>query len=358
MHHELEFWWELALLVVITLLGHWIEMRSLAQTTSALDSLAALLPDEAERVEGETAVTVSPAELRVDDLVIVRPGGSVPADGMIVDGRAAMDESMITGESHPATRSEGDAVTAGTVATDSGLRVRVTAIGDDTTLAGINRLVADAQNSSSRAQRIADRAAGWLFWFALAAAVITAIVWMLVGDPDAAVMRTITVLVIACPHALGLAIPLVVSIATERAARGGVLVKDRLALETMRQVDAVLFDKTGTLTKGEPVVTGVAPVGDVDEHALLALAAATEADSEPPSPKRSSPRRATEASALHPPPGSLLHRRLASPPPWPATRFRSVGPGFWKKPGSPRSVQPMPGGPTVPSFCMSFVTES
>lgn len=282
LHHELEFWWELALLVVIMLLGHWIEMRSLAQTTSALDSLAALLPDEAERVEGETAVTVSPAELRVDDLVIVRPGGSVPADGMIVDGRAAMDESMITGKSHPATRSEGDAVTAGTVATDSGLRVRVTAIGDDTTLAGINRLVADAQNSSSRAQRIADRAAGWLFWFALAAAVITAIVWMLVGDPDAAVMRTITVLVIACPHALGLAIPLVVSIATERAARGGVLVKDRLALETMRQVDAVLFDKTGTLTKGEPVVTGVAPVGDVDEHALLALAAAAEADSEHP----------------------------------------------------------------------------
>lgn len=282
LHHELEFWWELALLVVIMLLGHWIEMRSLAQTTSALDSLAALLPDEAERVEGETAVTASPAELRVDDLVIVRPGGSVPADGMIVDGRAAMDESMITGESHPATRSEGDAVTAGTVATDSGLRVRVTAIGDDTTLAGINRLVADAQNSSSRAQRIADRAAGWLFWFALAAAVITAIVWMLVGDPDAAVMRTITVLVIACPHALGLAIPLVVSIATERAARGGVLVKDRLALETMRQVDAVLFDKTGTLTKGEPVVTGVAPVGDVDEHALLALAAAAEADSEHP----------------------------------------------------------------------------
>lgn len=282
LHHELEFWWELALLVVIMLLGHWIEMRSLAQTTSALDSLAALLPDEAERVEGETAVTVSPAELRVDDLVIVRPGGSVPADGMIVDGRAAMDESMITGESLPATRSEGDAVTAGTVATDSGLRVRVTAIGDDTTLAGINRLVADAQNSSSRAQRIADRAAGWLFWFALAAAVSTAIVWMLVGDPDAAVMRTITVLVIACPHALGLAIPLVVSIATERAARGGVLVKDRFALETMRQVDAVLFDKTGTLTKGEPVVTGVAPVGDVDEHALLALAAAAEADSEHP----------------------------------------------------------------------------
>src|SRR5690606_30721598 len=191
-------------------------------------------------------------------------------------------ESMVTGESRPASRGEGDTVTAGTVATDSGLRVKITAAGDDTTLAGINRLVAEAQGSSSRAQRIADRAAGMLFWFALGAAVITALVWTLLGEPDAAVMRTITVLVIACPHALGLAIPLVVSIATERAARGGVLVKDRLALETMRQVDAVLFDKTGTLTRGEPVVTGIEPAGDIDADTVLALAAAAEADSEHP----------------------------------------------------------------------------
>ena len=247
-HHELEFWWELALLIVIMLLGHWIEMRSLAQTTSALDSLAALLPDEAERIEGDDVVKVDPAELRVGDVVIVRPGGSVPADGTIVDGRADMDESMITGESHPVARGEGENVTAGTVATDSGLRVEITATGDDTALAGINRLVAEAQGSSSRAQRIADRAAALLFWFALGAALITAVVWTLFGLPDDAVVRTITVLVIACPHALGLAIPLVVSIATERAARGGVLIKDRLALESMRQVDAVLFDKTGTLT--------------------------------------------------------------------------------------------------------------
>lgn len=282
LHHELEFWWELALLVVIMLLGHWIEMRSLAQTTSALDSLAALLPDEAERVEGADIVTVDPAELRVGDIVIVRPGGSVPADGVIVDGRADIDESMVTGESRPVARGEGDPVTAGTVATDSGLRVRVTATGDDTALAGINRLVAEAQSSSSRAQRIADRAAGLLFWFALGAAIITTIVWSLVGDPDAAVMRTITVLVIACPHALGLAIPLVVSIATERAARGGVLVKDRLALESMRLVDAVLFDKTGTLTKGEPIVTDVEPVSGFDADTVLALAAAAEADSEHP----------------------------------------------------------------------------
>nr|WP_229742414.1 heavy metal translocating P-type ATPase [Gordonia jinhuaensis] len=280
--HELEFWWELALLIVIMLLGHWIEMRSLAQTTSALDSLAALLPDEAERVDGDDVVKVDPADLRVGDVVIVRPGGSVPADGTVVDGRADMDESMITGESRPVTRGEGENVTAGTVATDSGLRVEITATGDDTALAGINRLVAEAQGSSSRAQRIADRAAALLFWFALGAALITAVVWTLVGSPDDAVIRVITVLVIACPHALGLAIPLVVAIATERAARGGVLVKDRLALESMRQVDAVLFDKTGTLTRGEPTVTGVEPTGDLDTDQVLTLAAAAEADSEHP----------------------------------------------------------------------------
>ncbi|MCZ4302472.1 heavy metal translocating P-type ATPase [Microbacterium oxydans] len=282
LHHELEFWWELALLIVIMLLGHWIEMRSLAQTTSALDSLAALLPDEAERVEGDTTVTVSPAELTVGDVVVVRPGGSVPADGRIIDGTAAMDESMVTGESRPVTRSTGDTVTAGTVATDSGLRVEITATGDDTALAGIQRLVTEAQNASSRAQRIADRAAALLFWFALLSAALTAVVWTVVGNPDAAVVRSITVLVIACPHALGLAIPLVVSIATERAARGGVLIKDRLALESMRTVDAVLFDKTGTLTKGAPTVTAIEPTGEMDADRLLVLAASAEADSEHP----------------------------------------------------------------------------
>ncbi len=280
--HELDFWWELALLIVIMLLGHWIEMRSLAQTTSALDSLAALLPDEAEKVDGDTTVTVAPADLQVGDVVVVRPGGRVPADGRIVQGSASMDESMITGESRPVRRSDGDQVIAGTVATDSGVRVEVTAVGEDTALAGIQKLVTDAQNSSSRAQRLADRAAGWLFWFALGAAAITAIVWTLVGLPDDAVVRTITVLVIACPHALGLAIPLVVSIATERAARAGVLVKDRLALESMRTVDAVLFDKTGTLTKGTPAVTAINPAGGIDADELLALAAAAEADSEHP----------------------------------------------------------------------------
>lgn len=278
----LNFWWELALLVVIMLLGHWIEMRSLAQTTSALDSLAALLPDEAEKIDGDEVVKVTPADLEVGDVVIVRPGASVPADGTIVDGSASMDESMVTGESKTVRRGEGEHVVAGTIATDSGLRIEVTATGGDTALAGIQKLVTDAQESSSRAQRLADKAAAWLFWFTLGAAILTAVVWTVVGVPNEAVVRTITVLVIACPHALGLAIPLVVSIATERAARGGVLIKDRLALESMRTVDAVLFDKTGTLTKGEPTVTAIEPVRGYEETNVLALAAAAEADSEHP----------------------------------------------------------------------------
>ncbi|UBI08260.1 cadmium-translocating P-type ATPase [Corynebacterium coyleae] len=278
----LNFWWELALLVVIMLLGHWIEMRSLAQTTSALDSLAALLPAEAEKIDGDEVVKVTPADLEVGDVVIVRPGASVPADGTIVDGSASMDESMVTGESKTVRRGEGEHVVAGTIATDSGLRIEVTATGGDTALAGIQKLVTDAQESSSRAQRLADKAAAWLFWFTLGAAILTAVVWTVVGVPNEAVVRTITVLVIACPHALGLAIPLVVSIATERAARGGVLIKDRLALESMRTVDAVLFDKTGTLTKGEPTVTAIEPAGGRDKEDVLALAAAAEADSEHP----------------------------------------------------------------------------
>jgi Cu2+-exporting ATPase len=282
LNHELDFWWELALLVVIMLLGHWLEMRSLAQTSSALDSLAALLPDEAEKVEGNQTTTISPDELKVDDVVIVRPGSSVPADGKIVDGSAHMDESMVTGESKTVSRSKGDKVVAGTIATDSGIRVKVSATGDDTALAGIQKLVSEAQNSSSKTQRLADTAASWLFWFALGAAVITAIVWTLIGKPNDAVVRTITVLVIACPHALGLAIPLVVSIATERAAKGGVLIKDRIALETMRNVDAVIFDKTGTLTKGQPTVTGVVTASRDAEDRILSLAAAAESDSEHP----------------------------------------------------------------------------
>lgn len=279
-----DLWWELTLLVVIMLLGHWLEMRSLASTATALDSLAALLPDTAERIRGDDVEQVPPGELEVGDVVLVRPGGSVPADGVVTDGSAAMDESMITGESTSVRRGEGERVVAGTIATDSGIRVQIDATGEDTTLAGIAKLVAEAQSSSSRAQRIADRAAAWLFWFALAAAAITALVWTALGEPGQAIGRVVTVLVIACPHALGLAIPLVVAISTERAAKAGVLVRDRLALETMRGVDVVVFDKTGTLTKGEPAVVAIAPAGDGEwgEEEVLALAAAAESDSEHP----------------------------------------------------------------------------
>ncbi len=279
---DLDFWWELALLIVIMLLGHWLEMRALGAASSALDALAALLPDSAERVRGSQTETVSLADLEVGDRVLVRSGGRVPADGTIVSGSAAVDESMITGESRAVRRSAGDRVVAGTVATDNAIRVEITAVGEQTALAGIQRLVTDAQASSSRAQALADRAAAFLFYFAAGAGLITFVVWALLGRLDQAVTRTVTVLVIACPHALGLAIPLVIAISTERAARAGILIKNRLALERMRTVDAVLFDKTGTLTKGEPAVVEVVPGDGIDDHDLLRLAAAVESESEHP----------------------------------------------------------------------------
>ncbi len=278
---DLDFWWELAALITIMLLGHWMEMRAIGQARGALAALAELLPDEAERVTDSDTETVSVSELRVDDVVLVRPGARVPADGDIISGAVEMDESMVTGESKPVPKSEGDHVVAGTVATDSSIRVRVSAVGDDTALAGIQRLVAQAQESRSRAQVLADRAAAWLFYVAVAAAVVTVVAWLIAGQPDQAVVRTVAVLVIACPHALGLAIPLVIAISTSMAARNGILVKDRLALERMRTVDVVLFDKTGTLTKGSHRLTGLATV-DGDDDRVLATAAAVESDSEHP----------------------------------------------------------------------------
>jgi Cu2+-exporting ATPase len=280
---NLDFWWELVLLVVVMLLGHWLEMRALGAASGALDALAALLPDRAERIEGDGEIAeVSVADLATGDTVLVRSGARVPADGSIVDGQAAMDEAMITGESRAVFRQVGDRVIAGTVATDNAIGVRVTAVGADTALAGIQRLVAEAQASSSRAQALADRAAAALFYFASIAGVITFVTWSVIGSVDDAVTRTVTVLVIACPHALGLAIPLVIAIATERAARAGVLVKNRLALERMRTVNIVLFDKTGTLTEGEPAVTGTATADGMTEADVLALAATVEAASEHP----------------------------------------------------------------------------
>jgi Cu2+-exporting ATPase len=280
---ELDFWWELAALVTIMLLGHWQEMKAIGQAQGALSALAELLPDEAERVGPHGAVEiVALAELAPGDVVLVRPGGRVPADGTVVEGRAELDESMITGESKPVPREGGDQVVAGTVSTDSTLRVQVEAVGEDTALAGIRRLVEAAQQSKSRAQALADRAAALLFYVAVAAGAITMVAWSAVGDVDAALTHTVTVLVIACPHALGLAIPLVISLSTAVAAQAGILVKDRLALERMREVDAVLFDKTGTLTRGEHQVRGVAAATGWDEERVLAVAGAVEADSEHP----------------------------------------------------------------------------
>ena len=276
---DLEFWWELSALVVVMLLGHWQEMNALGQARGALSALAELLPDEAERVRDGENERVSLDQLERGDVVLVRPGARVPADGEVLTGQAELDESMITGESKPVAKSEGDKVTAGTVATDSAIRVRVTAVGEETALAGIERLVAEAQASRSRTQAIADRAAALLFYVAVGAAIATFVIWLLLGDGDAAVIRTVTVLVISCPHALGLAIPLVIAISTSLAARNGILVKDRLSLERSRLVDVVLFDKTGTLTRGEHHVTAVA---GRDRDAVLAQAAAVEAESEHP----------------------------------------------------------------------------
>ena len=281
-YFQIEIWWELATLITIMLLGHWLEMRSIAQAQGALDALAALLPDTAERITAEGTESVALAELREGDIVLVRPGARVPADGVVAEGTADVDESMITGESQGVTKGPDDTVVAGTVAEGGSLRVRVTAVGESTALSGIMRLVAAAQASGSRAQALADRAAALLFYVALVGGLATLGVWWALGDPEGALVRTATVLVIACPHALGLAIPLVIAISTSLGARNGLLVKDRLALERARELDVVIFDKTGTLTRGAPVLADVRAVSGTGEEEVLRSAAAVESDSEHP----------------------------------------------------------------------------
>jgi Cu2+-exporting ATPase len=278
---RMAFFWELVTLIDIMLLGHWIEMRSVRRASSALDELAKLMPDTAERItDGETE-EVPVSDLTEDDLVLVRPGASVPADGVVEEGESDVNESMITGESRPVSKEPGDEVIGGTVNSDGSLRVRITATGDETALAGIMRLVEEAQQSKSQTQMLADRAAGWLFYIAVASAGITAIVWAIAASSGATVIeRAVTVLVISCPHALGLAIPLVVAINTSLAARNGMLVRDRIAMEQARKLDTVIFDKTGTLTEGEQGVVSIATVGEITEEEALSLAAAVEGDSE------------------------------------------------------------------------------
>lgn len=273
-------WWELATLVVVMLLGHWIEMRSIDQAQGALKALARLLPDTAERVVDGGTETVPVSDLAEGDLLLVRPGASIPADGVVEDGRSGVDEAAISGESRPVDKAEGDEVIAGTVNGSGSLRVRVTGTGDGTALAGIMKMVSDAQASRSRAQALADRAAQLLFYVALAAGALTFTGWMILdGDKAFAVQRLVTVLVIACPHALGLAVPLVVAISTTLGATNGLLVRDRRGLEEARSLDAVVFDKTGTLTTGDFGVVDVTGDGRSPEE-ILAIAAAVEGDSE------------------------------------------------------------------------------
>jgi Cu2+-exporting ATPase len=279
---EVEIWWELATLITIMLLGHWLEMRSIAQARGALEALASLLPDTAERVTDQGTETIELARLAEGDVVLVRPGGRIPADGTVAEGTVDVDESMITGESRPVPRSSGDPVVAGSVVAGGSVRVRITATGDQTALSGIMRLVAAAQASASRAQALADRAAAILFYVALVAGVVTLGYWWLAGDREGALVRTATVLVIACPHALGLAIPLVISISTSLGARNGLLVKNRIALERARKLDIVIFDKTGTLTRGQPALVSILAAAGTEESELLALAAGVESDSEHP----------------------------------------------------------------------------
>ncbi len=276
------FFWELVTLIDVMLLGHWVEMRSVRQASGALDELAQLLPDTAERLtdDGKTE-EVPVTDLAEGEVVLVRPGASVPVDGTVKDGESEVNEAMITGESKPVAKAPGDKVVGGTINGDGSLRVEVSAVGEETTLAGIMKLVEDAQKGKSRGQMLADRAAGALFYIALGVAVLTAVAWWFVLGWDISIVRRVaTVLVIACPHALGLAVPLVLANTTAMGARGGILVRDRMALENARDIDTVVFDKTGTLTEGvQSLVESVVAEG-TDQDRALAVAAAVEGDSE------------------------------------------------------------------------------
>jgi Cu2+-exporting ATPase len=282
--HGMDFWWELATLITIMLLGHWIEMAAVMRAGDALGELATLIPDVADVLHGDHVMSMPVSMIAVGESVLVRPGGSIPVDGEVIDGDSDVNESLLTGESAAVSKSVGSPVVAGSVNGSGALTIRVTRVGDDTALAGVMKLVADAQASKSGAQILADRAAGWLFYIAVGAAIITGGVWYLItpSDPNFVLERVVTVLIIACPHALGLAIPLVAQISTSLGARRGILVRSRAALEDARLVSIVLFDKTGTLTEGRQGVETITVVGDTTEDELLQLAAAVEARSEHP----------------------------------------------------------------------------
>ena len=274
--------WELATLITIMLLGHWIEMRAVSGAQSALKELSKLLPDTAEVMRNGKVEIVSLSEIKKGDIVLVKPGGRIPADGKVKEGISDVDESIATGESKPVSKKEGDEVIAGATNGDGSLKILVTKIGEETFLAGVMRLVAEAQSSKSRLQMLSDRAAFYLTIIAVVTGGITLATWLTLSDASFAINRMVAVLVIACPHALGLAIPLVASISTTKAARNGLLIKQRMALEAARNIDIVLFDKTGTLTKGEFGVDSIVPTAEISEVEVLQIAASVNKESEHP----------------------------------------------------------------------------
>lgn len=273
-----EFFWELSTLITIMIFGHWMEMKSVMNAQGALKELAKLLPDTAELVDGKIVPT---SELKVGDMLLIRPGAKIPADAIVLSGESSLNESMITGESNPVHKTINSEVIAGTVNGSGSLKVQVSKVGSQTALAGIMRLIEEAQNSRSKAQILADQAAFYLTIIAIVSGIGTLVAWVFLGqDFSFALERTVTVLIIACPHALGLAIPLVTSISTSLAARNGLLVRQRIALESARNINVVLFDKTGTLTKGEHGVVDLWPTSGYSVEQLLALSAAAESESE------------------------------------------------------------------------------
>lgn len=277
--HE-SFFWELATLITIMLLGHWLEMASILKAQSSLDDLAKLLPDKATKIANKKQIQVLISELKVGDRVLVKPGGRIPVDGLVVAGRSFVDESAITGESQLITKVKGNNVVAGTLSQDGSLTIEVSKIGADTMISGIMKLVAEAQNSKSNTQVLADKAAFWLTFFALGVSGLALIYWSFVGNFSFALERAVTVLIIACPHALGLAIPLVVSISTAISAKKGILVRQRLAYENARNINYVVFDKTGTLTRGEPEATNIVAIKGHSEKEILQIASSLEQHSE------------------------------------------------------------------------------
>jgi Cu2+-exporting ATPase len=278
----IDFYWEIATLVAVLLLGHWLEMRAVRGTSGALQELLKLIPSTAHRITGDEVEDVETTELAVGDVVLVRPGEQVPMDGEVVEGKSDLNEAMVTGESRPVSKNQGDRVIGGTVNGDGALRVRVTQVGEDTTLAQIVRLVKDAQASRPPVQRLADRAAHWLTIIAVSVGVLSFLFWVVIaGQPVVfALTIAVTVLVIACPHALGLAIPVVTTISTTLGAKLGILIRNAEATEVSRRIGVVVFDKTGTLTRGEFGVTNVISVGGLEEDDLLRLVASAEQDSE------------------------------------------------------------------------------